>query len=158
MGFVRCSIERTNTRCGRCILPHGLLHFGTLQRINHRHSLPPSLYFTSIPRTRRLLGLATVSSLLGSFDTGRVGLGSSGFSSQLLHQSTAGLEWPREVALCLFTEEVEFGRVGLEDTLEGHEALDKERLGVVHVAVLDVSRVQQSVFRYGRERMIDRSR
>jgi hypothetical protein len=86
-----------------------------------------------------LLRLTSVASLLCSLDTSGISLRTRCSAGQLLHETTACLEWSREGSFCLLAEEVEFGRVGLEDTLESHETLDEEWLGVVHVAVLEVS-------------------
>lgn len=83
-----------------------------------------------------LLGLSTVTCLLGFLDASSVGLGTGGFTSQRFHQSTTGLEWSCEIAFGLFTPNVEFGRVRLEYRLERHERLDEQGLGVLHVSVL----------------------
>jgi hypothetical protein len=73
----------------------------------------------------RLLGLSTVTGFLGSLDASGISLGSSGFTSQRLHQSTGGLERSCEIAFGLFTPDVEFSGVGLEDRLDSHEGLDE---------------------------------
>jgi hypothetical protein len=72
-----------------------------------------------------LLGLSTVTCLLGGLDASGVGLGSTGFTSQRLHQSTGGLEWSCEITFGLLTPDVELGGVGLEDGLDGHQRLDE---------------------------------
>jgi hypothetical protein len=72
-----------------------------------------------------LLGLSTVTCLLGGLDTSGVGLGSTGFTSQRLHQSTGGLEWSCEITFGLLAPDVELGGVGLEDGLDGHQRLDE---------------------------------
>lgn len=74
-----------------------------------------------VSRATSLLGLATVTGLLGGLDASSVGLGSTGFTSQRFHQSTGGFEWSCEIALGLLTPDVELGRVGLEDGLDSHQ-------------------------------------
>lgn len=75
--------------------------------------------------------------------------------TERFEKTTAGLEGPREVAFGLLTPEVQHGgfgpvyhisdqlkspttlggRYALEDTLEGHDSLDEQGLGVTHVKV-----------------------
>lgn len=105
------------------------------------HVLPEQTVSRLSADNPSLLRLASMPSLLCSLDARSIRLGSARLAGQLVHEPSAGLERPGEVTFCLLAEEVKFGGVGLEDALDGHETLDEERLGVVHVAVLCVSAV-----------------
>lgn len=124
-----CRGETAADKTKRVFIPSS----GVGSRASRRRVSPPSPYAII---ALALLGLASVASLLGGLDASGVRLGSNSLASELLHQTTAGLERSGEVALGLLAPDVQFGRVRLEDRLDRHHGLDEQGLSVLHVAVL----------------------
>lgn len=80
-----------------------------------------------------LLGTATARSL-GSLDSLAVALGGALHAA---HEASGSLEGPLEVARSGLAEGVDLEEVVLEGALEGDDALDEQRVGVLEVDVHD---------------------
>lgn len=94
------------------------------------HNCTGSIAF---PRSFLLLLGTTTASLLGSLDGLLVALGLTVLHGT--HEATSSLEGTLELAGGGLAVEVDLDEVALEQALDGDDALDQQRVGVLHVEV-----------------------